>query len=221
MNINIDSDSDKDTPPQCEHMFIKIKICNQRTAQNNNYKTIIIGNLYRSPTTKPVDSLDKIQQILSRLERHKNKHILLLGDLNIDLIHYETDANSQQLINLTTEHDFIQIISRPTRITDHRTSLIDHIYTNKVQNVTSSGIITYDISDHLATYASISLHDNIHINHDKDDSTNQYNKFNEENIAKFRELIVNETWDDILLQTNTQSKYDTFIQIYITKLHSP
>ena len=98
--------------------------------------------------------MEDLENILYQLNRHKNKHIILVGDLNIDLIKHDSDTNSQNLVNITSNHGFLQTISRPTRITDHNASLIDHIYTNQIHNIASSGIITLDISDHLATYTN-------------------------------------------------------------------
>ena len=44
------------------------------------------------------------------------------------------------------------LIDKPTRITKHSTTLIDHIYTN-VKSSILSGIITDDLSDHLPIFA--------------------------------------------------------------------
>ena len=86
--------------------------------------------------------------VLQKLNRHSSKHILLTGDFNIDLIKYDTDINGQNIVDTTGNHGFVQIISRPTRITDHSTTLIDHIYTNRVSHVIRSNVITLDLSDH-------------------------------------------------------------------------
>ena len=41
----------------------------------------------------------------------------------------------------------LPIITKPTRITDHTATLLDHICTSSVQNLTA-GILTIDITDH-------------------------------------------------------------------------
>ena len=58
---------------------------------------------------------------LTKLNRHKQKQIFLAGDTNIDLIKYERDQNSINLINTANTHGYVQLIARPTRITDHMT----------------------------------------------------------------------------------------------------
>ncbi|CAH3173499.1 unnamed protein product, partial [Porites evermanni] len=44
---------------------------------------------------------------------------------------------------------FMPIITKPTRITDHTATLIDHIYTNTPEKLIKSGLCLADISDHL------------------------------------------------------------------------
>ena len=75
--------------------------------------------------------------ILAKLDRYENKHIIYGGDFNIDLSNLDHDTNCQQLIDTTTRYNFIQVINRPTRITDHSATLIDHIYANKVHDIVS------------------------------------------------------------------------------------
>ena len=48
-------------------------------------------------------------------------------------------------------HDLLPVITKPTRITNHSATLIDHIYTNTVNSLVS-GILTIDISDHLPVF---------------------------------------------------------------------
>ena len=48
------------------------------------------------------------------------------------------------------------IITKPTRITNYTATLIDHIYTNNI-NQMISGIATIDISDHLPTFCIVDI----------------------------------------------------------------
>ena len=199
-------------PFECLFLQIKLKL------SNNDHKSYIIGNFYRSPSINPSLSLDQFDDILGKLDRHKNKHIILVGDFNIDLLKYEHDNTSQTLINSTTSHGFSQVISRPTRITDHSATLIDHIYTNQVHNITNTGIITYDISDHLATYVNIALYDRLNSRHmieKKNASLEQFN-FRTENLDNFANLLRDEDWDNVLNESDTQLKYDMFATTYMT-----
>ena len=43
------------------------------------------------------------------------------------------------------------IITKPTRITDHTATLIDHIYTNTLEKLIKSRLCLADISDHFTS----------------------------------------------------------------------
>ena len=46
------------------------------------------------------------------------------------------------------------LITKPTRITSHTATLIDHIYTNTVNRLIS-GVLPVDISDHLPIFCTV------------------------------------------------------------------
>ena len=48
-------------------------------------------------------------------------------------------------------------VIKPTRITSHTTTLIDHIYANASSDEIIPGIVTTDISDHLPTFCFIRI----------------------------------------------------------------
>jgi hypothetical protein len=49
---------------------------------------------------------------------------------------------------------FLPIITKATRITDHTSTLIDHIYTNSPEKILQSGICLAHISDHLPCFCT-------------------------------------------------------------------
>ena len=51
---------------------------------------------------------------------------------------------------------FFPLITRPTRITEHKASLIDNIFTNDPLSQSVSGLFISDISDHLPIFSLIS-----------------------------------------------------------------
>ena len=175
--------------------------------------------MYRSPSRQPGKFNELLETVLQKIDRNSNKHIVLLGDFNIDLIKHDRDINSQNVIDMTTNYGFVQIISRPTRITDHSATLIDHIYTNKINKVISSSVVTHDLSDHLSTLVTISLDtnfDNVQWNNSSrqsDTNKHEYRIYNEANNETFKHLITDETWD-IPEQLDAQSQYDLFVETY-------
>ena len=51
---------------------------------------------------------------------------------------------------------YLPLITKPTRITYHTSTLIDDIYTNTPEKVIKSGICLADISDHLPIFLHFS-----------------------------------------------------------------
>jgi exonuclease III len=201
-----------------EFLFVKILKCKRSN------KTILLGNVYRSPSRRPTQFNDLLVNICRNLERHHTKHILLLGDFNIDLIKHDKDINSQDLLETTSNHGFIQVISKPTRVTDHSATLIDHIYSNKVNNVVSSSVVTLDISDHLACQVTISL-DQSHDCSSRytpphlDQEVQEFRMVNEANHARFKHLIDEETWvipEGLEAEAQYEFLLDTYTSLYNT-----
>ena len=197
-------------PTDGEFLFIKISSC------KNVKKTVIVGNVYRSPSRKREKFNELFDCVLQKLDRHRDKQILLVGDFNSDLIQYECDTAGQALVDTTSNRGFIQVISRPTRITDHSATLIDHIYTNKIENLVSASILTIDLSDHLATYAIISLDGDIKFNKMNQNNCDGagFRLHNATNDEKFSQLMKDENWD-IPDGLDAQVQHEHFMDIYI------
>ena len=175
-----------------EFQFIRIKQIKSTGRQ------VIIGNVYRSPSTRNTDAfISTLDSHLKRLERFSSKQIHIGGDFNIDHIKHEYDEHGQNLLNTTGNHGFLQLISRPTRVTDFTSTLIDHIYSNSIDSVKCTSVITLDLSDHLGTFAKISIDENFEtrrINARIDaEIKREGRKFGEESDAKFKVLIDSET----------------------------
>ena len=197
-----------------EFQFLKIHNC------KGSNKTIIIVNFYRSPSKNPKNFIDLLDSIARGLDRHSRKQIMFFGDANIDLIKYDTDVNGQNLIDTLAKHSFVQTVSKPTRITDHSATLIDHVYTNNIENITSCNVLTYDISDHLAIATAINLGTFSHSRRKNLTSPRNNAKkqevrlFREANHHIFEQLIQGETWEDVINTEGSSNKYDKFCEVY-------
>ena len=114
----------------------------------------------------------------------------------------------------------MQIVSRPTRLTEHSASLIDHVYVHNLDSALSCSILTLDLSDHLATHTKISLGNSaltsrINITNKKyDEGRSDFRIINEANNEKFRNLIDTETWSEVLDEMDAQFAFNKFDEIY-------
>ena len=79
--------------------------------------------------------------------------MFILGDMNIDFLKYSIHTNTEEYLDMLYLNNFTPVITKPTRITDHSSTLIDHIYTNvPIQNIVT-GIALIDISDHFPIFS--------------------------------------------------------------------
>ena len=199
-----------------EFQFVKIHNCKGLN------KTKVLVNIYRSPSENVDKFIDALDDVLRSLDRHKNKQTLLTGDLNIDLIKFSNDCHCQNLISVFEKYGLVQLVSRPTRVTDHSATLIDHMYTNDVVNVVSCNVLTTDISDHLAVLTTITLgqdfnqrkrHGQLQANYNPSGAAN-VREFNSANDLTFKNLIANETWSAVYAEECVNKQYEKFSEIY-------
>ena len=129
--------------PLVESCWIEIDPC-------NNNRHILIGCIYRHPSAGMDEFTVKLEELIK--ESNLNKYdTYILGDMNIDLLKHHTHQQTGQYIDMLYSYDLLPVITKPTRITSHTATLIDHIYTNTINNLVS-GIVTVDISDHLPIF---------------------------------------------------------------------
>jgi len=197
-----------------EFMLVKIHNC------KGYNKTKIIANTYRSPSRDPQNFITLIDSLLFSLERHCRKHVVFTGDFNLDLINLGSNTHCQNLLDTMSKYGFFQLVARPTRITSHSATLIDHVYSNNVHHTLSCNVLTTDISDHLATLTTISIGDFCFNDHNSRSKTPRTPKnfetrtFNAANNLIFKELIEAETWQHITPNVDANEHYNLFYQTY-------
>ena len=83
--------------------------------------------------------------------------VILVGDFNIDFFQIITHQSTERYLDMLFSNNFFPLITKPTRITNHSKTLIDHIYVNMPTDQMLSGIALFDISDHLPIFCVISM----------------------------------------------------------------
>ena len=197
-----------------EFQFIQIKSC------KGNNKTAILVNVYRSPSNRPEKFNALFNKVLQKLNtnRFSKKIKYIAGDINQDLINFDNDVDCQNLIDNAHNNGFVQIVSRPTRITENSATLIDHVYVDNIDSVLSCNIITLGTSDHLATHTKLLLGSSSvnasKIVRNRETFKSEVRMFNEANDLKFSQLIEDENWAEITDVMDAQTAYDKFDEIY-------
>ena len=104
----------------------------------------------------------------------------------------------------------LPLITKPTRLTHHSATLIDHIYTNDKKTNTFTGILlTDEVADHFGVF---------HIMYGKEKKNPSkviYSRnITDEKMKQFKKNLSETDFSDVLLLTNPNEAYNKFISIY-------
>ncbi|MEM7163744.1 MAG: endonuclease/exonuclease/phosphatase family protein [Bacteroidota bacterium] len=112
-------------------------------------KSFYFMSIYVPPQASFTNTAIHLRAALASL---KKKAIFLAGDFNVNIMAHS--PKSQQLLDLMIEFKMIPTIEIPTRITSKSCTLIDNIFSNYRDSITS-GVLTTEISDHLTPYLNL------------------------------------------------------------------
>ena len=186
-----------------ETMFIEI--------QDGNSKTVL-GSIYRSNTRHPLFTADEQTERFTELLMNITLEIskfncksYIFGDFNIDLLKFQTHLGTNTYLNNMFSQGFIQIITKPTRVTHSSATLIDHLWTNATKDCYLSGILTSRISDHFPIFHIFTENKaNLH------QKTIHKRDFSAQNISNFKNALRALSWSDVTGESNAQKSFDLF-----------
>ena len=175
------------------------------------------------PPSDPVASFDKLEKVLSYLDK-EGKETILLGDTNCDLtIKQANQPNGNDTRHVTSVYElfsFNQLIKEPTRVTLDTSSIIDHITTTCARNIITSGVHDVSMSDHYMVYCSRKFDGTVEKGH-KMIKTRKMKKFNEQ---AFLSDVAGINWEQMLTETddiNVLVNHWTSIFSLIIDKHAP
>ena len=105
-------------------------------------KVFIIGVIYRHPTSSLIKFQEQFLLTLNKLA-HDKLDCIICKDYNIDLLQHEIKQTANDYINAVHSEECFNIINKPTRFTDTSATLLNHVYTNVSQNISSRGNINF------------------------------------------------------------------------------
>ena len=97
--------------------------------------------------------LDIFSGILNQISE-SNLQCFLTGDFNFCLLKHQQSSHVSDFINRMFSGGMINLINHPTRMGNNQPSLLDHIWTNKIQSY-ESGILLNYMSDHFPIFTFI------------------------------------------------------------------
>jgi exonuclease III len=182
-----------------------IEVCAVKLNLSNT--KIIIISIYRLPSGNFKYFLKKLDTILNTLHSNKEEFIIC-GDVNVNYL--DNCSKRQQLGTLLSTYNLISTVNFPTRMANSSVTAIDNIFVNMSRNYTISPFIN-GLSDHdtqLINLKDVMLPKQAC-------ETQLIRKINNHTIAKFQLKSSYENWDEIFVEDDVNTLFNTFHNIYL------
>ena len=184
---------------------------------NEGDKNFLICCVYRHPSSNVDNLTSHFQNHLSKLSPDKLSFIM--GDFNVNLLDFASHKPTSDFVNNFFSHSLLPCIHHPTRVSEHRASIIDNIYTNAINaNIASSNILM-QITDHFPQFMILK---NTHVSHNESESLKyDYSKFVEDAFLEdFNQIDFNYLENS---DSDINSKFDRFLKDLntLTNKHAP
>ena len=188
---------------QCiESFFVEIE---------QSKKNIIIGVIYRRPGTSANDFNVEMESILNII-KNENKRIYITGDFNFNLLNADNDNDIKHFIDSFHSNNLFNVITKPTRVTSTSATILDHIWTNDIDNCVKNSIVYTSISDHFPIFSSFSFEPDQKAL--PSESIIYFRNFNESSINNFKFDLSNVDWHLTYTANDPNISYDNFILIF-------
>ena len=115
--------------------------------------TLIIGEVYRSPSGSSVTFLQILREILEAIQNQPCETVVM-GDFNVNLLDYEGSFPADFLSDMLAS-GLLPSVTIPTRVTEKSATLIDNIFSS--MTFQNSFVIVSDISDHFPVLSDLLL----------------------------------------------------------------
>ena len=108
--------------------------------------------MYRAPDSDGKLFKNEYESVIKK-DLVSEKQLFVIGDININSLDYEFNNIVKNIFNASFKNGMFTVITRPTRVTSHSSTVIAHILTNTIltKNI-PSGIVKTDISNHFLIF---------------------------------------------------------------------
>ena len=192
-----------------ESLFVEISLSNK--------KKIVIGSVYRPGTKAPgmsfTEQFTQFSDIFSTLLAdisNAYEHVFIYGDFNLNILDLSNKFIAEYVETIFS-YGFLQLVTRPTRVSGNSATLIDHILTNSTVNCHDSFILCSRLSDHFPVIHQINF------NKTKEKKlTFESRNFSQTNIKKFKDSLSNFSWNHVTEINCTQEATNNFLSTFDT-----
>ena len=142
----IENEKFSTSSPNMESLFLTI---------NDNKKTINIGTVYRSPNGDNEKFFEEFQMLIEQFP--KNTTSIIMGDFNFDLFK-RLESAIENFEDIFLSQGLFPLISLAThKVSDKSASCIDNIFTNCIENIYLTGVISDMGSHHSPIFSLFNL----------------------------------------------------------------
>ena len=178
---------------------------------NKKSKNILINTQYHQPAGNFNEFEAYLNTFLAK-SKTTDKICFVVGDLNLNLIDYQSNAKVRHFVNLIFQHSLVPIVNKPTRVTKNNATLIDYIITNSFMDQENlTGISKTDIFDHFPIFT-------VSVKHRLDSSdkkvTVRKRIINADSIQEFRDILSEVDWGNLNSISNPNGAYEYFLKVF-------
>jgi hypothetical protein len=168
---------------------------------------LIVGEIYRIPGSNNQVSVERFDSLLHSLTNFKEQ-IVIGTDQNFNFVNVQHHNKTLELLNVFIASGLFPTI--PTRIALDTSSLIDNIYVklSDKHEVSSSGVVTTDISDHLPIFNFIGRQPA----QKPENKFVKYRKLNNNAIQRIISFLDSIDWINILKDLNVDDASNYFME---------
>ena len=98
---------------------------------NPEKSNIIVGTIYRHPKMDVTEFNNILNNLLKKINQEQ-KTVFLLGDFNIDLMHYNEHKPTNEFLDSLASNSYLPYTIQPSQHTSHSITLIDNIFSNVI-----------------------------------------------------------------------------------------
>ena len=184
-----------------------------------NSRNFIVASVYRPPDASSA-FFDAFEKMIGLID-DENKELHILGDLNCDMLKSVSDQPTKTLKTIYEAYQLSQLITEGTRITNRSCTLIDHYVTSMPEKINLSGVIHTGISDHSLIYGIRKI--NPIISSRKKAKKIEVRNMKRFNQHRFNEDLLAQPWEQIVLQSDTDSMWTLWKELFLEVLdkHAP
>ena len=197
----------------CERIFESLFI--EVTIENN--KKIIIGSVYCPPKAPGLTITQQFTQFTELLTNllaelsNNSEQVFIYGDFNLNVLELSNNKFISEYVETVFSFGFLQLITKPTRINENSSTLIDHILTNSNVQEHDTFIICSDLSDHFPIAHQLNF-----TKTKQKTLTYETRSLTEHNIERFKTAISDYNWAHVKSQMCAQEAANNFLSTFDT-----